>query len=124
MDIKTAGILGILEAMRGKNGRRTIANIYRDIERELDYIVNEEVRKAVENERARVAAVNARPGLRDANSPAIVAAIAQGNKIQAIKLLRELTGEGLKDTKDEIERRLDYEPQKYGYYYRSEMPPQ
>jgi len=35
--------------------------------------------------------------------PAVVAALQQGNKIEAIRLLREKTGLGLKDAKDAVE---------------------
>jgi ribosomal protein L7/L12 len=35
---------------------------------------------------------------------AVEAALAQGNKIAAIKLLREATGLGLKESKDAVER--------------------
>ena len=36
-------------------------------------------------------------------SPAVLAALHQGNKIEAIKLLREQTGMGLKEAKDAID---------------------
>lgn len=37
---------------------------------------------------------------------AAIAALEQGNKIEAIKILREATGQGLKESKDAVERYL------------------
>lgn len=44
------------------------------------------------------------PPLTPEQAMAIEAALAQGNKIAAIKLLREATGLGLKESKDAVER--------------------
>jgi ribosomal protein L7/L12 len=130
MDIKTDGILSIIEAMRGKNGRRTIASVYREIERELDYLISKEVQKAIVNERARVETEKNQISFTNYNSPAIIEALkftnhgGNRNKIQAIKLLREGTSCGLREAKDEIERRLEHEPEKWGYPPESARPPQ
>ena len=43
------------------------------------------------------------PSLTDAQLNAIADALRAGNKIQAVKLYREATGLGLKESKDEIE---------------------
>ena len=43
------------------------------------------------------------PSLTDAQTNAIADALRAGNKIQAVKLHREATGFGLKESKDEVE---------------------
>lgn len=51
-----------------------------------------------------MAAPQALPPLDPAKFPEVAEALARGNKIEAIKLLREATGLGLKESKDAVDR--------------------
>jgi len=53
----------------------------------------------------------------------VTEALRRGNRIQAVRLLRESSGEGLKESKDAVEKFLREHPETMNQHSPGEVPP-